>query len=443
MRPRTNIPAIVLTMVLVVLGQPRAVADRALASGPPRDRPRASPARGPESAESTMLGVIRNSEGSLSLTDLTATVRVSLACCNRSLAISTALAGWLRENHPIHSGRRPSDVVQFRAFLLAALGAFPPSAELYGYVKTELVFGGHPSGIAAAAVAARSFPERSEDLLPLMEPYLDSSFDDESVDITTPALNYPLAHPTRARHEIIRTLRAWGHRAYRSVPLLDAIVACHNCGSYSLDSELPGMAAQAAAYIRAVTLPCCRTAAPRTTPRGLQLIRQADRKPFSMSGVKLLDQDGQSLQFSDLAGRPFALAFFYTQCPNALKCVATVRRLRDLEAECGRDHLSDRVGIYGMTYDPRFDTPSILQKYGKLHGFRFGEHVRLLKTVDELGPALRGQLDLRVSYGAGSVNQHGIQLFLFDKKGRLAAIHDNELWSTVDVKNCLARLAAE
>jgi cytochrome oxidase Cu insertion factor (SCO1/SenC/PrrC family) len=159
--------------------------------------------------------------------------------------------------------------------------------------------------------------------------------------------------------------------------------------------------------------------------------------------LQLIDQEGESADFADLQGRPFALTFLYSQCANPQKCVLTVRRLGELANECAGSGLATRVGVYGMTYDPQFDSPSILKRYGSMYGMKFGRHVRLFKTTGSLSEEFRQQLALRVSYGAGSVNQHGIQLFVFDKHGRLAAMQDNELWSPADVRNVLARLAAE
>ena len=74
---------------------------------------------------------------------------------------------------------------------------------------------------------------------------------------------------------------------------------------------------------------------------------------------------------------------------------------------------------------------------------KFASNVRLVKAQIDSGDALRRELDLRVDYGAGTVSQHGIQLFVFDKRGKLAATHDNEVWTVADVRECLARLAAE
>lgn len=389
-------------------------------------------------AESEALRAIRGAGPSTSMSELTAIVKQSTACCSQSPAVSAALTQWLRENHPLHAGRLPTQVNQLRGFVMASLAAFPPNEELYRYVRSELLFGGHPFNLAAAAVAARGFPGKSAELLPLMEPFLGSSFEDQLVDVTTPELTYPPAHPTRARYEIIRTIHSFDHRAYRSVAALDALAASRS------DPTLARLAAVAAAHIREVTPACCRKpASAGSAIAQLQLIDQRLRKPVATTSIRLQDQDGKSLRFGDLRGRPFVLTFFYSQCTNQLKCVSTVRQLQFLSAACAGDRLSDRVGIYGMTYDAHFDTPSVLQQFGRMHGLHFAPNVRLLRPLDDTGDRLRQALDLRVSYGAGSVNQHGIQLFLFDKHGRIAATLENEIWSATEVKNGLAALLAE
>lgn len=392
----------------------------------------------------TVIDAIRTANGSTSVRELTSIVRDAAACCSASPEISSALTDWLRENHPIYADRAPSETAQVRSFVLAALGAFPPNDRLLGYVRAELTFAADARTIAAAAVAARRMSDSAEELVPLMEPFLGPAFDDETVDVTTPELQYPFEHPTTARREIIRTLVVYGKYAYRAVPLLQAIASCRECGTWSTDPELIHRAAEAATQIHDATPPCCRKAAPATAPpRGLQLVDRRDRKAIRSASLPLLDQDGAPLRFSDLRGRPFVVAFFYTRCMNPVKCVMTVRRLRELAADCEKDGRARKAGIFGMTYDPQFDTPQRLRNYGMVQGLKFGPNVRLVKAAVDSGDALRRELDLRVSYGAGTVSQHGIQLFVFDKEGRLAATHDNEVWSVADVRECLARLAAE
>lgn len=396
------------------------------------------------SVDSVMQKVISAADQTFLLQELTTIVNICSEYFNGSDDISLSLTGWLKESHPIYATRTPTEANQFRGFLLSSLSKFPPNDELYKYVKYELLFGGHAFNIAAAAAVAKNFTDQSQEIIPLMEPYLSSSFRDQWVDITTPELNYPVVNPTKARYEIILTLIAYGASAFRSVKLLDYIVESNNFGSFEVDSALHNKAERAAKYLRKITPECCqKETVVEAGQRGMVIIDKKNRKAASTSNLKLVDQEGRSLKFVDLRSKPFVLTFFYTQCANPLKCISTVHRLGELEAECIKNNMAHKVGLYGMTYDPDFDTPPILKKYGELYGVEFNKNMKFLKTADNSVAPLSNQLQLRVSYGAGSVNQHGLQLFVFDKKGRLAAVCDNDLWEVSDVYKVLIQLIKE
>jgi len=204
------------------------------------------------SVDSAMQKAINEANGTFSLSELTHIVNICSAYCNTSPDVALSLAKWLREDHSIYDKRSPIEANQFRAFLLASLGHFPPNDEIYKYVKSELIFADHGISIAAAAATARNFRNKASELVPLMEPFLSSSYPDEWVDISTPELNYPIINPTKARYEIIQTLVAFGASAYHSVNSLDRIAACNGCGEYGRDSALYKKASQAAEYIRKV-----------------------------------------------------------------------------------------------------------------------------------------------------------------------------------------------
>lgn len=391
-----------------------------------------------------MIRKVQQTDGNSTTDELMRIVDLCRTCCNHSSQLSLSLTKWLREDHPVYKGKSATDVDRLRGFLLSSLSKFPPNEELYGYVKSELLFAGHVYNIAAAAAAARNFPEKSAEIIQLVEPYLQGAFLDEWVDITTPELVYPLPHPTKARYEIIQTLRSFGEQAWPSVKLLDRLARGNDFTIYGKDTLLFQRSADAAAYIRKLTPPCCRKESVSTAAgTKIKLFGRRDRKRVVTGDMVLMDQNAGRVRFDDLKGKPFVLTWFYTQCANPEKCAATVGRLARLESELAGVHLTGKVGIYGMTYDPDFDSPSILKKYGETYGIAFTRSVKFLRAEDKSDETFAAGLQLRVNYGAGAVNQHGIQLFVFDKKGRLAAVSDNERWTVDDLKKCLVSLSEE
>lgn len=376
---------------------------------------------------------------SFQLDELTTLVNICKEYCQTSNTVTKALIGLLRENHPVYKGRSPIETNQLRGFVMASLQHFPPQEDLFRYVKAELMFGAHPYNIAAAAAAARKFDNHASELIPLLELYLQNTFLDESIDLTTPALRYPPKKPTRARYEILLTLQGYGSSAARSLHLIDAIA---QGGANGFDTTICNLALKTAVHIRKTKFPLQHSVA-HIASSGISIIPEKDRNALPLNHVTLMDQEGRTLTFDRLKSKPFVLTFFYTQCTNGKKCVATVQRLSELQAACTGDNFSKKIGIYCMTYDWDFDSPAVLKKYGELYGFTFGETARFLKTIDYAGIAIANELQLRVSYGAGTVSQHGIQLFLFDKKNRIAAICDNDVWNVNDVRNCLQILEDE
>jgi cytochrome oxidase Cu insertion factor (SCO1/SenC/PrrC family) len=130
--------------------------------------------------------------------------------------------------------------------------------------------------------------------------------------------------------------------------------------------------------------------------------------PDSLGRVLLEDQDGATTTLADaLVGHETVLAFFYTRCMNPAKCSLTITRLADAARtteDGGRAHLA-------MTYDPAYDSPARLRRYGAERGFPFGNRARFVRATGAQGD-VRALFALRVGYGPTTVNEHARELFL-------------------------------
>src|SRR5262249_33614141 len=117
---------------------------------------------------------------------------------------------------------------------------------------------------------------------------------------------------------------------------------------------------------------CCHAPEPAAPAREVEL-----------DDVVLQDQDGHSARFADwFHGRPAVVTFFYTRCDNPNKCSLTVTRLAQLQAlarERGRQHT---FRIAAVTYDPAFDLPDRLRRYGADRGLVFDDDACCLRATD-------------------------------------------------------------
>jgi cytochrome oxidase Cu insertion factor (SCO1/SenC/PrrC family) len=172
-------------------------------------------------------------------------------------------------------------------------------------------------------------------------------------------------------------------------------------------------------------------------------LEPCDRKLVSVLDLSATDQDGRALRVSDLGGRPVALSFLYTRCTNPNKCPLVAVQMARLQRLLEAEGLDKGVRLMIMTYDPAFDTPERLKQYGLHQGLRFTPDVLMLRPDDREKGRFLDRLQVAVNYNAEGVNLHGLQLYLFDDRGRFVRRYQSVLWDNSEVLADLKRLAGE
>ena len=304
----------------------------------------------------------------------------------------------------------------------------------------------HKVSVTAAIYSAKIFKEDASELLDLLMPFLQNSYQDEWVDISNYTLNYPLKNPTKLKYELLHTLKDFGKEAYPSVKQIKNLLKTEQEKQF-IDTTLVQLCEKTIKSIIKATPVCCQieesTANKISINAKSTFITKKNRTPLKNPKISFIDQDGNPLLFDKMLTKPFVLTFFYTNCINPLKCAATVERLGELQKTLQKARLDNKVNICAMTYDSENDSPSLLKNFGQLYEVAFSDNTKFLTANDHAEKKLFEQLDINVNYGFGSVNQHGIQLFIFDKMGRVAVTYNNQLWTVDDVYNNLMALVKE
>ena len=132
--------------------------------------------------------------------------------------------------------------------------------------------------------------------------------------------------------------------------------------------------------------------------------------PFSMA-----THDGRRLSERDLAGKPFAIFFGFTQCPDV--CPTTMLEVANLMEKLGPD--ADKMRFLFVTVDPERDTAELLKDYLASFDKRI---VGLVGTAEETAAIVRAY---RVYYARVPTKEsytinHTATMFLMDAQGRLA-----------------------
>jgi len=132
---------------------------------------------------------------------------------------------------------------------------------------------------------------------------------------------------------------------------------------------------------------------------------------------QLTTHDGRPFSERDLTGRPYAIFFGYTHCPDV--CPTTLldmsNRLEDLKAD------GDKLRMIFVTVDPERDTQAYLAEYMKSFDKRI---VGLTGTPAQVAAIAKGY---RIIYekvagtGGDYTMNHTATVYLFDANGNFAA----------------------
>lgn len=295
----------------------------------------------------------------------------------------SSIADLLEESAARYQGRGQGDVIQARAFALVELARKGADQVLLPYILEDLRTAHHPYALAAAAKA----------------------------------LSHLSLVPADARALLARAVSNLGHQ--------DRIV--------DLDAwpPRPGHGTSAKKILRAAegALPrasaCCAEAATK------DLEIEADSL-LKVGDLEVEDQDGARARLGDLLlGHRCLVAFFYSRCGNPLKCSQTVtdlgathRRLQEKGTEGFR--------VLGVTYDPDFDLPPRLRRYGMDRGLVFGASLMLLRVPDGMARLSRA-LRLGVGFGPGTVNAHRLEWLLTNPSGAIRQSGARRHWEIEDI----------
>jgi cytochrome oxidase Cu insertion factor (SCO1/SenC/PrrC family) len=336
----------------------------------------------------------------------------------------------LREDASIYRGRGTTETERLRAFVMAGIARAGLADELMPYIIEELETGTSPYTIAAAARAARgasSLPEKTAGLL--LGAIDRISHLDEYVHLDIYPAPPGAAHTT-AIAEAIKTLAIAGPSGRAAIQSLFDRAADGGYFSPAIVTLLEA-ALNKEPY---ASHNCCE--------RGAKAIaaepQPMSRSTASLSQIELQNQDGIRASFGQIfGGRTSVIVFFYTRCMNPDKCSRSIGQLARVHRLIGQNLADSTAMVAGITYDPEYDLPERLHRYGTDHGMCFGDRCQLFRST---GPfeVIRDGLQLGVGYGSSTVNRHRIELIIVDPAGRIVESNVRRLWDAHEVADALA-----
>lgn len=136
----------------------------------------------------------------------------------------------------------------------------------------------------------------------------------------------------------------------------------------------------------------------------------------------LTRSDGKPFSSEQLGGKPFALFFGFTHCPDV--CPTTLARLAKLRAAINKG--DDSFNIVLVTVDPERDTPAEMARYAGLFGTPV---IALTGSVAQIEAVkkLYGVYSAKVPATGGDYGvDHTATVFLIGKDGKFVATIAND-----------------
>jgi protein SCO1 len=320
-----------------------------------------------------------------------------------------ALIDLCEERHPAYQDQPASAVTRMRAWVLESLCRVGPLPdEALPFVLEELETVHDPLLLAVAASCLRTYPQP----LPLFRDALSTALRNAQAMESPVMLGvYGGIGPagggnTSPMRELASTIEWMGPH-----PALPARNCC------------PDLAESIVGLFRR-----------KTSDRSRASRRAVER-------VALEDQRGETRTYRErFRGQPSILVFFYTRCDNPLKCTLTLSKLSRVQRILEERGLFDQIRTAAITYDPAYDTPDRLLRYGRNRGFRVdSQHHVLLRATQGLN-VLKRHFELGVSFFESIVSRHRIEVFVLDREGRIAFTFQRLNWGEEQAVDEAARL---
>ena len=163
----------------------------------------------------------------------------------------------------------------------------------------------------------------------------------------------------------------------------------------------------------------------------------ADKIGLEVPDFTLTNQDNKKIGFHDFRGKVLFVTFIFTRCPDANMCPLMSGNFADLEKELRKNPaLAANTRLLSVTFDPQFDTPVVLKKYGAAYqnnGDKTNFDIWQLATGDE--KQIRAVTDFfGVTAQRNEDGQivHNVRTAIVSQDGKVYKIYANNTWKVAD-----------
>jgi protein SCO1/2 len=172
--------------------------------------------------------------------------------------------------------------------------------------------------------------------------------------------------------------------------------------------------------------------------RDVEPLDVGDRLPE----YRFTNQLGQAVSTSQFRGRALAVTFIFTRCPFPTFCPRTMENF----AETQRKLLALAYGptnwhLLTISFDPAFDTPTVLKAYGQTHGADPRRWTLATGALIDI-TAIAEQFGLTFWSADGGIS-HNLRTAVIDPSGRVRKIFIGNKWTSEELVTEMVKTARE
>lgn len=157
--------------------------------------------------------------------------------------------------------------------------------------------------------------------------------------------------------------------------------------------------------------------------------------------LALINQENEPVVLDSLIGKPIVMSFIFTRCPLPNMCPLIMQKVVKVQEELNKD-CKDKVFFALITFDPEYDTPEVLKKYGENYGVDYDNLIYLTGKKDDIDKALDHFRVYAKEEAPGQIS-HTMETMVMDEKGVITKIFPTSIWNPKSVAKEVRRVIAK
>lgn len=173
---------------------------------------------------------------------------------------------------------------------------------------------------------------------------------------------------------------------------------------------------------------------PGTQSGGSRRLQEGDRVPTDMT---LTNQAGEPVRLGDFRGQVLVLTFIYTRCPLPNYCPRMSKQFATLQPKL-REQFGTRVHLLSVSFDPAYDTPTVLRNYASKYTDRLDTWTFATGDSTEIG-RITSHFGVFTKREDGQIT-HNLTTAVIGSDGTVRRLFRGNDWTPEDVLRAVRRV---